>query len=130
MWGVITTVLWTGASGEAVWKRQVGGLSGVLVKLSFLLKEKVRLEAGGRAGKRQQAERESVQLPTSVASGCCTLGKQRPASHPGGAPAPAPRPRPRPRVWLTTLWASNPPATLWKLAAVRQQSEETLCVFG
>lgn len=36
----------------------------------------------------------------------------------------------RVHVWLTTLWASNPPATLWKLAAVRRQSEETVCAFG
>lgn len=103
IWGVIPTVLWNGASGEAVCNWQVGALSSVLMKLSFFLKEKVCLQAVRQARKRQQAERESVQLPILVASGCCRLGKQRTPSHPGGTPAPAPHSRPRVRVWLTTL---------------------------
>lgn len=58
----------------------------MLLKLSFLLKEKARLEAVSQAGEHAAAGcgrgcsgRGSVQLPISVASGGCRLGKQRDA---------------------------------------------------
>lgn len=127
IWGVIT-VLWNGVSGEAVCNWQVGPLSSVLTKLSYFLKGK--RSAWRRSGRRGSGSRlrenlSSFQTRSPLAA--ADLASSGLPHTRGGTPSL--QRRIRVRVWLTTLWPSNPPATLWKLAVIRKQSQETLCAF-